>query len=672
MPNGTAQPSAETFDDHIDINTKLTSRDVFGILRRSLSYIWPARGLFTLKFFLMVGSFVPALVAIWPAKILIDYVILKEGFDASAVRFPPYIQPFVDAIAGLDPTGMLVAVLAVLVPLLLIFGAGIGESGGSFAFMAQGADTASQSENMISAGWSMTGGLWGLADLLCNIRLVQRVSNVLRTELFTKLIRLPVRTIDDQRIGDSIYRTMYDAPAIQGVCFDISLMPVISLLGGLTALAVMDYSYGQTIPELFYLGLATMPLALLVTIPLAGWARRMSQESRAAGTVTTNRIEEEITNIAAVQSHGVQEREHSTFVEASKESFRRFRKLILVNIGIDSVTIIGSLAVMWLWMFLLVSEKIIVGELTPGDFGVTTALFGTISGTSITFGRLWIDLQQNVAGVRRVLFYLDLPSDDDFGGSTAIPATVNSIEFKNVAYRYNDDQDVLRDVSFRAERGQTVAIVGPTGSGKTTLAYLLPRFLAPSEGRISLNGISLEEFDLNQLRRAIAIVFQEHTLFAASIRDNLTEGNPKALDAQITNALEVCGLQDFVATLPDGLETNLGTNAANLSVGQKQRLSIARGLLCESPVLILDEPTAALDPTTEQRLIKSLASKSQNRILFLIAHRLTTIQTADLILFLDAGRVVESGSHAELMARDGRYRRYVESQKIPNQERSSH
>ncbi|MYD43020.1 MAG: ABC transporter ATP-binding protein [Gammaproteobacteria bacterium] len=654
----------ERFDDRIDLDTDLNTREVMVILKRALSYIWPARNLFILKFFLMLGSFVPALVTTWVLKILADYVILGNPYDASAAQFPPYIQPFVDATTGLDPLSLLLATLAFLVVLVVLFGAGAGGGEGHFAFMAQGEDTATQSENMISAGWSMSGGIWGFGDLLCNIRLVQRVTNLLRTDLFERLLRLPMRTLDDQRIGDSVYRTMYDAPAIQGVCFDITLMPVIALLGAFTALAVMEYSYGATIPELVWLGLATMPLSLLFTVPLVQYARRASQQSRGAGTATTNRIEENMSNIAAVQSHGAGNRERKNFAEASRESFRRFRRVVLVNIGIDTLTAGGALALMWLWMVLLVSQRIIQGELLPGDMVVMFALFGTIAGTSITFGRLWIDLQHNVAGVRRVLFYLDLPSDDTLSGNTPFPTRLEKIEFQDVGFNYGDAEPALAAASFSAEAGQTIALVGPTGAGKTTLVYMLPRFLEPNSGTIRLNDRPLTEYDIGDLRRHVTHVFQEHTMFSQTVLENAALGNPKANAESVQRAFELSGVSEFIDDLPQGKDTMLGANGANLSVGQKQRLSIARALICDSPILILDEPTAALDPATEQALIQSLDVAKSNRMVFIIAHRLSTIQTADLILFLEDGHVVEQGSHSELIELDQKYAEYVNLQTI--------
>ena len=653
-----AQPR---YDDHIDVDPAMTARDVFRILGRCVHYIRPHWRLFLLKFGLMLGSFAPLLVVPWPVKILVDHVVLEHALTDSASRFPPFFEPFVAAIAGLPPSGLLVATLALLLVLVVLFGAGAGEARGNTAFLAQGQDTATQSENMISAGWSMAGGVWGLADMLCNIRLVQRVTDAFRTHLFGRLLRLPMTVLDDQRIGDGIYRTMYDAPSIQGICFDITLMPVVAVLGAAVSVVVMEYSFGHVIPELIWLAIATMPLALVLTAPLAGLARRTSQASRSSGTATTNRIEENTAQVAAVQSHGMQDRERAQFADASADSFRRYRHVVAANIAIE-VTSSLALLVLGTWAFLLVTEQIILGELLPGDFLVVLGLFGAVAGASITLGRLWVDFQGNAAGVRRVFFFIDLPGDDVQGGSKPVPPVSEGIAFENVGLVYPDGREALRDISFTARVGQTVAIVGPTGAGKTSLAYMVPGFLRPTAGRVLLDGADVEELDIETLRGQVAYVFQEHVLFSQTVFENLRLGRPEAKAAAVEQAARVSGAHAFVSDLPDAYDTVLGNGGSTLSVGQKQRLSIARGLLQEAPILILDEPTAALDPETERALVTALAEIKRDRIVFVIAHRLSTVANADHVLFMEDGRIVEQGTPAELMARpDGAYRRFATS-----------
>ena len=666
MPDPTRQPTGRSYDDVVDVHTDLTAADVFRILGRCLVYIRPHWRLFALKFGLMLGSFAPLLVVPWPIKILVDHVVLEHPLAESTIRFPPFFEPFVTAVAGLDSSGLLLATLALLGALVVLFGAGTGDPRGNLAFLAQGQDTATQSENLISAGWSMAGGAWGLADLLCNIRLVQRVTDSFRTHLFHRLIRLPMPVLDDQRIGDSIYRTMYDAPSIQGICFDITLMPVVSILGAAVSVYVMHYSFGHIIPELIWLAMATMPLALLFTAPLAGLARRASQASRSSGTATTNRIEENTANMVAVQSHGAEDRQREEFAGASATSFRRYRHVVAVGIAIDVASSLALLGV-GVWTFLLVTNQIIGGKLLPGDFIVVLGLFFTVAGASITFGRLWVDFQNNAAGVRRVFFFIDLPGDHDATASQSpghqkAPARRlrEGIAFDDVGLVYPDGRQALNGVSFEARMGQIVALVGPTGAGKTSLAYLVPGFLQPTSGRIQFDGVDSRENDPTAIRDQVSYVFQEHLLFSETILDNLRLGRPEATDAEVHRAAQMSGAHEFVAALPDGYRTVLGGGGGTLSVGQKQRLSIARGLVRDTPVLILDEPSAALDPDSERALVDALNKIKQNRIVFLIAHRLSTVATADLVVFMDDGHIVESGPPAELMAKpDGAFRRFA-------------
>ena len=652
---------SRSYDDVVDVHPDLTAVDVFRILGRCLAYIRPHWRLFVLKFGLMLGSFAPFLLVPWPVKILVDHVVLAHPLAESTIRFPPFFEPFVAVVAGLDPAGLLVATLALIGVLVILFGAGTGEPRGNLAFLAQGQDTATQSENLISAGWSMAGGVWGLADLLCNIRLVQRVTDSFRTHLFDRLVRLPMPVLDDQRIGDSIYRTMVDAPAIQGICFDITLMPMVSVVGAVVSVTVMNYSFGHIIPELVWLAMATMPLALLFTAPLAGVARRASQASRSSGTATTNRIEENTANMAAVQSHGAEDRQRAGFARASADSFRRHRHVVAVGIAIEVASALALLAV-GVWAFLLVTAEIITGELLPGDFIVVLGLFGTVAGASITFGRLWVDFQNNAAGVRRVFFFIDLPGEDTTDAQSPAYARRlrGGIEFEDVGLVYPDGRQALAGVSFEARIGQTVALVGPTGAGKTSLAYLVPGFLKPTSGRVLFDGVDTCEIDPGVIRDQVSYVFQEHLLFSESILDNLRLGRPDATAADVERAARMSGAHEFVAALPDGYRTVLGGGGGTLSVGQKQRLSIARGLVRDTPVLILDEPTAALDPDTESALVDALDGIKQDRIVFLIAHRLSTVATADLIVFMDDGRTVELGSPSELMAKpNGAFRRFA-------------
>ena len=276
---------------------------------------------------------------------------------------------------------------------------------------------------------------------------------------------------------------------------------------------------------------------------------------------------------------------------------------------------------------------------------------------------LWVRLQDHVAGMRRVFAMMDLPAEDDLG-SIDLPTIENGVSIKHAGLVYPDGRRALEDVSLDARIGQIVALVGPTGAGKTSLAYLIPRFHVASEGEVRIDGHAVNQMTLQSLRSQITYVFQETQLFSDSILDNIRYGKPDATLEEVQAAATTAGIHNFIQSLPDGYQTRLGSvTSSKLSVGQKQRISIARGLLRDSRILILDEPTSALDPETEQYLVRALHEAAKNRLVIIIAHRLSTIAQSDHIVFLDEGRILEQGPPAELLSKtDGHYRRFVELQ----------
>ena len=232
-----------------------------------------------------------------------------------------------------------------------------------------------------------------------------------------------------------------------------------------------------------------------------------------------------------------------------------------------------------------------------------------------------------------------------------------------MSFTYEDGTEALHDVDLEARIGQMTALVGPAGAGKTTLAYLLCGFLEPTRGRVTLDGADLRRFTIDSVRSQIAFVFQETALFDDTVEANIRLGKPDASEADVRLAARRAGADEFIQQLPHGYHTRLGRGGGKLSVGQKQRLSIARALVRDAPVLVLDEPTSALDPETERRLLHALREAGRDRLVLVIAHRLSTVRAADQILFLEAGRVIERGSHDELMQRPGgTYRRFVDLQ----------
>jgi ABC-type multidrug transport system fused ATPase/permease subunit len=265
--------------------------------------------------------------------------------------------------------------------------------------------------------------------------------------------------------------------------------------------------------------------------------------------------------------------------------------------------------------------------------------------------------------VRRVFFFMDMETEDPKENHRNLGVVQNGVTFEGVGFSYATGTRALANINLRLDVGELVAIVGPTGAGKTSLAYLIPGYYQATEGRVLIDDQDVSETTVESLRAQVSYVFQEHLLLNESIRSNLNIANPDATEEDILNACRTTGAIEFIEELPDGLDAELGQSGDTLSVGQKQRLCIARGLVRNTKILILDEPTAALDPQTENALVRALQRAAEGRLVIVIAHRLSTIRKADRIVFLEDGEIRDVGSHDTLMANPASpYRRFVELQ----------
>lgn len=649
------------YDDRIDVDTDLSLIQTFAMIGRSLGLLTKVKKLFAYKVVFATVALLPAIVLPWLLKIVVDQVILQQPID-EAVRFPPFLNPFLNFIDGMTPSDIMISLTILFLVLLVFFGMRAmpsiqTERDG----IPAGHDAATQSEQALSTGGSQTSGLWGLLETLLTIRMTQRLANSLRTSLMGRLTRLEMTTLDDQRIGDSVYRVMYDAPMLPEICYKLTVAPFLLLFNAVLSLWMMQYSYGAIAPEIVWLAAALMPMTLILTAPLSGIARRVNQASRAAGASTTNQMEQNVDNMGAVQSLGGSQVESENFADKSKESFKRHRIAFMVDLAAIALSYAALIVALGL-AFVLTTDKVIAESLSPGDYAVLTGFFFILGGNARLAGKYWIDLQRNVAAVRRVFFFIDYTSELDTE-SDPLPIIEKSVEFENVSFAYPDGRPVLNDVSLSLPLGELVAIVGPTGAGKTTLAYLLPGYIRPSAGRIRFDNVDLADAGVNEIRKQVTYVFQEHMLLSESVRDNLLLANPHATEEQILEACRLAGAMEFIEQFPDGLDSVIGKGGDTLSVGQKQRLSIARGLVRETPIIVLDEPTAALDPKTENALVEALRNTAQGRLVVVIAHRLSTIREADRIIFLEEGQVRDVGNHASLMAQPtSAYRKFVELQ----------
>lgn len=651
--------------ERLQESEQLGSADSARVIARALRYVAPFRRQFAVKLGLLLVSLVPLVLLPWPMKILVDHVIRGIPFGEQATSFPFFIQPLIDALARLSAPEVLVWTIAS--QFVLLVGVGAFGMGGRESDRAddrgipQGWDMATRTENEANSGFSLVGGLLGFIDYRYTMRLTQDLNHHYRTRLFDRIQSLPMSSLDDERIGDAVYRVMYDTTAITQTCYRLVLTPIVSPLYILLTVWVMGLVYGWMSP-LVFAGLCFLPATLIPTLPFAHFQRLYASRSRQSGATTTSSLEESMANVLAVQSLGGEGRERARFDADSTDSFRQYRFKLLLDIVTALAAAVFASALV-IYIFFYVGDGIVDGRFSPGDFAVLLPFFVSIAAASADLGSLWIRLQSDATGLNRVFFLMDAESERDLDSAAPLPEIRECLTVQHVSFAYEGGAPTLRDVSFEARVGQVVALAGPAGAGKTTLASLVPRFIAPDAGRVMVDGRDIAHATLESLRDQIAFVFQETVLFDATIEDNIKLGNPDASETEVRHAARTAGAHDFVEALPDGYQTRLGRAGGKLSVGQRQRLSIARALVRKAPILILDEPTSALDPDTERRLVSALREASRTRIVIVIAHRLSTIREADVILFLESGAIVERGDHGTLMALPGgHYRRYVEMQ----------
>ena len=636
-------------------------RETLSVFGRALRYVAPFRGRLAFKIALTVISLAPTALLGFPVKIILDHVVLGVPIsELFATDWADGIVAPLEALTRVEVLLWMIGIQLAMIFLIGMFGTDGSQRDLAVAELPNGQDDATRSENDANRGHSWAGGLFGMFDFRFTMRLTQDLNHHYRTSVFRSIQHLPMTLFDDERIGDALYRVMYDTPSITDLVGRLLITPVVGPLQiGINALLLLLVFPAH--PEIAVLAALFLPLALVVTLPFAGTIRRTGLRSRAAGSQTTSTIEEDMSNIVAIQSLGAGARQTRRFDSDSERSYGRYRSYYLAVIGVGVAGALGA-AVIVSTAWIYVTDLVIAGDLSVGDFTLMSALFYGVLVTSGSVGRLWVDAQSSLPGLKRVFALMDLPSETDPYGARVLPRIESHVELEGVDFDYPDGTRALRGIDLRIPVGQVTALCGPAGAGKTTLAYMIPRFLQPTRGVVRADGADLERITRQSLREQVAFVFQENALFDATVAENLRMARPDASDAELRHACETAGAHDFIAALPQGYDTPLGRSGGKLSVGQKQRLSIARALLRDAPLLVLDEPTSALDPETELRLVQSLREASRSRAVVVIAHRLSTVRSADQIAFMERGSIIEKGTHVELMALGGRYRRFVELQ----------
>ena len=481
--------------------------------------------------------------------------------------------------------------------------------------------------------------------------LARYVVTIMRQEIFAHLQHLPASFYDTQTSGTLIAKIIYNTDQVARAATDVIIESVRNVFLVIFLLGVMFWTSWQLTLSFLIVG----PFVVVIFIVASRRFRYLSRQTQAAVGELTHVTEENIEGYKVVRIFGGENYEISQFNKAVERTRRYEMKNYLTrNLSVPTIQILGGFA-FGLVIYIAI-HHLPASELTAGSFAtIAAAMVGLLKPlkeiTSVSN-----KIQRGLAGAESVFELLDQPVEHD-AGSLVVERVKGEIHFDHVSFAYNAERDlVLENINFHVQPGQRIALVGRSGSGKSTIIQLLTRFYSNYQGQIKIDNYDLKEFTLPSLRQQFAMVTQHITLFNDTIANNITYGNEAPVDEQrLYAAAKAAHALEFIEKLPQGFASEVGENGVLLSGGQRQRLAIARAIYKDAPILILDEATSALDTESERHIQLALDELMRNRTSIIIAHRLSTVEKADRILVLDGGQIVEQGSHQELLALDGHY-----------------
>jgi len=493
-------------------------------------------------------------------------------------------------------------------------------------------------------------------------RLVQQKLVVdLRGEVYEKLQQLSFRFFDANSTGSIITRVTGDVQSVRMFVDQVLIQSVIMAIS-LTAYVIYMVSLS---PGLTLACLATTPILWILS---AWFSRKVQPEMLRNRTLVEQMVQllaEGVQGIAVTKGFGREAESRARFEAANDEVLRQqhgiFWRMSLFSPAVGFLTRINMMVLLGYGGWLVVHNQLPLGA----GLVVFAGLLEQFSGQVNNVATIVNSVQQSLIGARRVFEILDAPVEvKSAPDAVRRPKLTGAVDFENVSFAYDGAEAVVRDINLAVKPGQCVAILGETGAGKSVLMSLIPRFFDPTAGRILIDGLDVRRLNLEDLRRNIGLVFQESFLFSNTIAANIAFGHPDATREQIERAAKIAAAHDFITALPLGYDTVLGESGNSLSGGQRQRLAIARAVLLEPAILLLDDPTAAIDSETEHEIFEALDRAIAGRTTFIVAHRLSTLRRADFILVMEHGRIVQRGTHEELMRQQGPYLRVANLQLV--------